>query len=96
MTKKVWVMVDCVATHLTRYCVEVPADHPEYALDTVSSNDAKEFSQQYLGETIVSNRVVTEVEALDMCNKDNDYCHTWDNERKIHAFFTKDGEKVDL
>ena len=90
---KVWVMVECVSTFRERYMVQAPADHPEYALDTVVMNEAKEFSQLHIGEHIVSHRVVTESEALRMCDEDNDYCRTWNDELKMHSFFTKEGEK---
>ena len=91
--EKVWVMVDTVFTYRMRYCVEAPADHPEYALDDVSMETAKEFSQLPLGEQIVSHRVVTEQEALAMCEVDNDYCRKGADDQKIKAFFTKEGEK---
>ncbi len=65
------VMVECVQTFRTRYIVEAPKDHPEYALDTVVMEEAPEFSQKYLGETIVSHRIVSEQEALQMYLEDN-------------------------
>ena len=83
-----WVMVECVSTFRERYMVEVPKGHAEYALDTVTMNEAKEFSQEYLGETIVSHRVVTKEEAFKMCDNDNDYTKSWDNETKVKNFFT--------
>lgn len=86
---KVLVMVDCVLSYRTRYCVEAPADHPEYALDTVTMEQAKEFSQLYLGETIVSHRVVTQEEALKQFDVDNDYLKSWTEEQKITAAITQ-------
>jgi hypothetical protein len=83
-----WVMVECVSTFRERYMVEVPKGHAEYALDTVTMNEAKEFSQEYLGETIVSHRVVTKEEAFKMCDNDNDYTKSWDDETKVKNFFT--------
>jgi hypothetical protein len=83
-----WVMVECVSTFRERYMVEVPKGHAEYALDTVTMNEAKEFSQEYLGETIVSHRVVTKEEAFKMCDHDNDYTKSWDDETKVKNFFT--------
>jgi hypothetical protein len=85
---KVWVMVDAIQTFRMRYLVEAPADHPEYALDTVTCNEAKEFSQEALPEIIVSHRVVTEEEALKVCDVDNDYLKSWTKEQKIKNFFT--------
>ena len=88
-------MVEAVSTFRMRYLVETPEDHPEYALDTVTMNEAKEFSQEHLGEQIVSHRVVSMDEALKICDVDNYYCIKWNDEQKVNAFFTKDGEKVE-
>lgn len=100
--EKVWVMVEAVQQFRMRYMVEVDATNPEWAMDTVVMKDAKEFSQQDMGETIISHRVVSEEEALAICDVDNDYINNgkygnpWTKEQKIKAFFTKDGEKVEL
>lgn len=99
MTKEAkteWVLVDCVSTFRMRYMVEVPKGQELWALDTVTMHEAKEFSQEHLGETIVSHRVVTEKEALKICDQDNDYAKKWSKAQKIDAFFTRDGEKVEL
>jgi hypothetical protein len=92
--KKVWVMVEAVSQFRMRYMVEVAATNPEWAMDTVVMNEAKEFSQEHLGETIVSHRVMTEEEAIELCDIDNDYTKSWNKEQKMKAFFTKDGEEV--
>jgi hypothetical protein len=73
--------------------VEVPEDHPEYALDTVVMKEAKEFSQEHLDEVIVSHRVMTTDEALALCDVDNSYCSSWTDEQKQKVFFTEDGYK---
>ncbi|MFY8212556.1 MAG: hypothetical protein ACOVLB_07835, partial [Candidatus Nanopelagicus sp.] len=52
-----WVLVECISTFRERYMVQVPKGKAEWALDTVTMNQAKEFSQLHLGETIVSHRV---------------------------------------
>ena len=93
--EKVWVMVEALQTFRMRYMVEVPATNPEWALDTVTCNQAKEFSQEALPEVISSHRVMTEEEALIMCDIDNDYTKSWSKEQKLKAFFTKDGEEVE-
>jgi hypothetical protein len=91
--EKVWVMVECIQTFRHRYMVEAPKAHPEYALDDVAMQTAKEFSQEWLGETIVSHRVMeSTAEALVQCDLDNDYTSGWTSEQKIKAFFTKEGE----
>ena len=90
-----WVLVETVSMFRERYMVEVPVgvdrygkDKAEWALDTVTMEEAKEFSQQHLGQTIVSHRVVTEEDALAMCDKENDYAKKWNDELKIKTFFT--------
>ena len=90
-----WVQVDCVSSYRMRYMVEVPKGKAEWALDTVTMNEAKEFSQQYLGEQIFSHRVISQEEALELCDTDNSYCSSWTDDLKIQNFFTKDGEKAE-
>jgi hypothetical protein len=94
--KTEWVLVDCVSTFRMRYLVEVPEGKDLWALDTVVMHEAKEFSQEHIGELIVGHRVVTEQEALKICDQDNAYAQSWDQEQKIQAFFTREGEKVEL
>ena len=96
-----WVLVEAVSTFRQRYMVEVPIgtdqygkDKADWALDTVTLEEAKEFSQEHLGETIVSHRVVTKEDALAMCDKDNDYAKVWNDEMKIQAFFTTMAEHI--
>jgi len=92
---KQWVLVETVQTFRHRYVCEVPKGKAEWALDTVTMEEAKEFSQQHLGETIVSHRTLTMEEALELCDQDNDYARKWNDDHKIKTFFTKEGEKVD-
>jgi hypothetical protein len=90
LTKKEtqWVLVECVGTFRHRYMVEVPTGKELWALDTVTMNEAKEFSQEYLGEQIVSHRVVSYDEAMRMCDADNKYVSSWNSELKTKTFFT--------
>jgi hypothetical protein len=90
-----WVLVEAVSMFRERYMVEVPVgvdrygkDKAEWALDTVTLGEAKEFSQEHLGETIVSHRVVTKEDALAMCDEENEYAKKWNDELKIQTFFT--------
>lgn len=83
-----WVLVEAVSMFRMRYMVEAPDDHPEYALDTVTMNEAKEFSQEHLDEIITSHRVVTLDEALQLCDQDNDYLKSWSQQQKIDGLFT--------
>jgi hypothetical protein len=93
--EKQWVLVEAVSTFRTRYMVEVPVgidekgnDKAKWALDTVVMGEAKEFSQEHLGEQIVSHRVVSKKEALALCDVDNNYTGEWDKETKMKNFFT--------
>lgn len=105
LTKKVetqLVLVECISTFRQRYMVEVPIgtddygkDKSEWALDTVTMQEAQEFSQEHLGEQIVSHRVVTKEEALALCDMDNDYAKVWNDEHKVNVFFTPWKEKND-
>lgn len=83
-----WVMVDTISMFRMRYVVETPDDHPEYALDTVTEQKAKEFSQQHLDEVIVSHRVVSLDEAIKVYDQDNNYLSKWSTEQKINQGFT--------
>ena len=90
-----WVLVEAASLFRMRYMVEVPIgtddygkDKADWALDTVTMNEANEFSQEHLGETIVSHRVVTKEEALALSDIDNDYTKDWDEETKMKTFFT--------
>jgi hypothetical protein len=96
-----WVLVEAVSMFRERYMVEVPVgidrygkDKADWALDTVTLSEAKEFSQEHLGETIISHRVVTKEEALAMCDKENEYAKVWNDEMKIQAFFTTMAEHI--
>lgn len=103
MTEKTQlVLVETVSTFRMRYVVEVPAGTDNYgndkalwALDTVTLNEAQEFSQEYLGETIVSHRVVSKKEALALCDIDNDYAKDWPKDKKAEVFFTHWKEQND-
>ena len=88
----VWVMVEAIQSYRMRYMVEAPATNPEYAMDDVTMEDAKEFSQLALPEVITSHRVMTQEEALILCDIDNNYTNEWTVDQKINAFFTKEGE----
>ena len=96
-----WVLVETVSMFRERYMVEVPVGTDSYgkdktlwALDTVTLEEAKEFSQEHLGETIVAHRVVTREDALAMCDEDNDYARVWNDELKIQTFFTTIAEHI--
>ena len=84
-----FVLVECIQQYRMRYMVEVPKGKSELALDTVVMEEASEFSQKDLGETIVSHRVVSKEELLNICDKDNNYCKNWSDDKKLDIFVTK-------
>lgn len=82
------VMVECVSTFRMRYMVEVPIGKSDWSLDTVTMEEAKDFSQKHLGEQIVSHRIVSQEEAIQLCDEDNEYCSDWSTDKKQEIFFT--------
>jgi hypothetical protein len=83
-----WVLVEAISQYRMRYMVQVPKGNSEWALDTVVCNEAKEFSQEHLGETIVSHRVMELDKALELCDNDNSYGKAWDVDTKLKNYFT--------
>lgn len=83
-----YVLVETIETFRQRYVIPTPLGHDEWALDTVACEEGTEFSQEYLGETIVTHRRITKNEALRLCDEDNDYASDWPEEQKIRAFFS--------
>ena len=83
------VLVECVSTFRMRYVVEVPKGNTVWSLDTVTMNEADEFSQEHIGEQIVSHRVVSEDEVIALCDVDNHYCSSWTREKKLETFVTE-------
>ncbi len=92
-----FVMVETVSMFRMRYVVEIPKDKPnDWALDTVSMEEAAEFSQKHIAEDIISNRVITKEEFLEMFDQDNSYLRVWDEQKKISSFVTKINSKGDI
>tara|TARA_B110000503_G_scaffold90264_1_gene136521 strand:+ start:2721 stop:2987 length:267 start_codon:yes stop_codon:yes gene_type:complete len=66
------VLVETIYTFKHSYLCEIPDESPsEWAMDIVAMEDADEFTQEGLGETILGYRVVTDEEACDYYNKIN-------------------------
>lgn len=77
------VLVETVSMFRMRYAVRVPKGKSEWALDTVTCDNANELSQEHLTETIVSHRVISEKEYLEIYDKDNAYLREWDDDKKL-------------
>lgn len=99
-----FVLVDTISQYRMRYVIEVPDDHMDgdfpcpattWAEDTVTMEEMKEFSQKWIGETILSSREVSREEILKICDIDNEYCSSWTDSQKVHTFVTEIGYKPD-
>lgn len=91
-----YVVVTCVSQFRQRYVIpaselqsfspDVKLDYPTmvtFANDSVVCEDVKEFSQKWLGETIVDSFVVDEERVLNLFDRDNDYLKEWPKEKKL-------------
>lgn len=64
------VMVETVHHTLVKYLVEVPKGKKAWALDTVTLEEAGEFSSVPIGSNITSHRVITLADAQAQLNED--------------------------
>ena len=55
----------------------------EWAQDSVTCEDVKEFSQHWLGESIVDTFILDEDRVLNLFDRDNDYLSSWSKEKKL-------------
>lgn len=93
MGDKDYVLVETVDSFRMRYVVALPRGaNKDWALDTVVMDEAKEFSQQYIGEQIISHRGISKEELLSLIEEDNDYAASWPEEKKIEVFVTPEDE----
>lgn len=98
MSDERYIVVTATSTHRMRYCipvselqklntnVDITNDIPkqiEWANDSVSSEEIKEFSQHFIGENIVDTFILDEERMLMMFDRDNDYLADWSKEQKI-------------
>ena len=90
--KKEYVVVTAISSHRMRYVVpmselqkmntELTVD-PNWALDAVTMQEVKEFSQEHLGEQISDINVLDEKGILELFDKDNTWASTWSNDYKL-------------
>ena len=109
MSDERYVVVTAISTHRMRYCVPVselqklntdvnimndPAKQIEWAKDSVTMEEVKEFSQDWLGESIVDAFILDEERTLNLFDRDNDYLKEWTKEQKLkHIHNWKDDWK---
>jgi hypothetical protein len=90
-------LVDTVSSFRNSYVVR--CENEEHAKDTVATEVATEFSQEWLGEQIARVREITEDDYLVLFDKENDYLKNWDIEKKkslitqVNYVVTTDEEK---
>ena len=93
MSEERYVMVTCVDTFRTRYCIPASAlktndlkEMIEYAKDSVTCHDVTEFSQKHLGEQISDVFILDEERVLNLFDRDNDYLKEWSKKQKLEFF----------
>jgi hypothetical protein len=93
LRQKDYVVVTCISSHRMRYVMhkddlqkmnpDEPCNPIEWANNTVNMEECDEFSQEWMGEYIVDNNLISEEEMLELFDKDNDYLKDWTKEYKI-------------
>ena len=93
-----YVIATVTSTFRQRYCVPVsklqelntdiditdsPARQVEWLNDSVTCEEVKEFSQHWLGETIVDTFILDEERILQLFDRDNQYLSGWTKEKKL-------------
>ena len=91
-----YVVVTTVSQFRQRYCIpmsELQKTNPdkeltvenarEWAMDTVTMEEADEFSQKWMGETILDTMILDEERVLLLFDRDNDYLQGWTKEKKL-------------
>lgn len=93
MTK--YVIVTAISSYRMRYCIpvdelqnlntHVPIERHEieWAEDCVTCEEVEEFSQKWLGETIIDSQIVSEEQMLETFDVDNEYLAKWSTEQKL-------------
>lgn len=88
---KKYVIVTAISTHRMRYAVPVsdldtddPNQQIEWAKDSVTMEEAEEFSQHWLGEIISDATILDEKQMLELYDLDNPWSESWSKEQKIN------------
>ena len=86
-------MVTAISQFRMRYVIEVPDNTVEfptdYAKDMVVCEDAVEFTQKHLGETIVDTREVDLESAIAQYRQEEPFFSSWSDEQIIENTITK-------
>jgi hypothetical protein len=98
MSDERYVVVTCISTFRERYCVPVSElqklnedfkvlsveEAISWAQDSVTMEEVREFSQHWLGETILDTFVLDKERMLALFDRDNDYLKNWTEEQKLN------------
>lgn len=74
-------LVDTISMFRIRYVVDCLEEG--HAMDTVACEEADEFSQKHISESITSVREIDDTEYLRVFDEDNDYLKSWSEEQKF-------------
>ena len=89
MSKKRWVLVNAISMFHMKYVVEVEEDgEAVWACDTVTCDEAKEFTQKHLDEVILDWKEIPEEELIEMFRDQEPILGQWDDETIIRNQFT--------
>ena len=90
---KDYVVVTCISSYRMRYVMhkddlqklnpDEPCNPIEWAKDTVTCEECKEFSQEHIGEYICDADLNTEEQMADLFDRDNWHIKKWSREQKI-------------
>ena len=111
MTEK-YVVVTAVSMHRVKYAIPVSALEAyneedvsldektlsNWASDSVTMEEVEEFSQHWLGESIVDTSFYDENEIIELHDQENDYLQDWSREKKLERInnwkIKKEGQNV--
>ena len=98
-TDERWVVVTTVSQFRERYAIPAselnklnntidmsnsPAEQIVTAKNLVSEEKIKEFSQKFIGESIVDTFVLDKDRILQLFDRDNEYISDWTDEKKLN------------
>jgi len=86
-------LVDAVSSFRNSYVIRCKSG--EHAADTVVLEEAEEFSQEWLGESVARVQEISEEEYLKVFDQDNGYLVSWDSEKKKSLIHTVDYDKLE-
>lgn len=86
-------LVDTVSSFRNSYMIRCKDE--THAADTVTLEEADEWSQEWLGESISRVREISEEDYERLFDKDNDYLKDWDLEKKKSLIHTVDYDDLE-